>query len=53
MLVLFCAIGDFDIASYADDYTPHAFSLEVDIELKKLRSYKIKIFKWFHNNRLK
>ena len=50
---LFFGIGDLDIASYADDNTPYTFSSELDVALKKLRSYTIKIFKWFHNNRLK
>ena len=30
-----------------------ALSSELDVSLKKLRSYTIKIFEWFHNNRLK
>ena len=30
-----------------------ALSSELDVALKKLRSYTIKIFEWFHNNRLK
>ena len=50
---LFYGIGDLDIASYADDNTPYTFSSELDVALKKLRSYTIKIFEWFHNNRLK
>ena len=50
---LFFGIGDLDIASYADDNTPYTFSSELDVALKKLRSYTIKIFEWFHNNRLK
>ena len=49
---LFFGIGDLDIASYADN-TPYTFSSELDMSLKKLRSYTIKIFEWFHNNRLK
>ena len=39
--------------SYADNYTPQTFSSELDVALKKLRSYTTKIFEWFHNNRLK
>ena len=50
---LFFGIGDLDIASYADDNTPHTFSSELDVALKKLRSHTIKIFEWFHNNWLK
>ena len=50
---LFFGIGDLDIASYADDNTPYTFSSELDVALKKLRSYTIKIFERFHNNRLK
>ena len=50
---LFFGIGDLDIASYADDNTPYTFSSELDVALEKLRSYTIKIFEWFHNNRLK
>ena len=46
-------VGDLDIASYADDNTSYTFSSEFDVALKKLRSYTIKIFEWFHNNRLK
>ena len=50
---LIFGIGDLDIASYADDNTPYTFSSELDVALKKLRSYTMKIFKCFHNNRLK
>ena len=50
---LFFGIADLDIASYADDNTPYTFSSELDVALKKLRSYTIKIFEWIHNNRLK
>ena len=51
---LFFGIENLDIAScYADDNTPCTFSSELDVTLKKLRSYKIKIFEWFHNNLLK
>ena len=50
---LFFRTGDLDIASYADDNTPYTFSSEPDVALKKLRSYSVKIFEWFHNNRLK
>ena len=32
---------------------PYTFSSELDVALKKLRSYTMKIFEWFHNNRLK
>ena len=31
----------------------YTFSSELEVALKKLRSYTIKIFEWFHNNRLK
>ena len=37
-------IGDLDITSYADGNTPYTFSSELDVALKKLRSYTIKIF---------
>ena len=53
---LFYGIGDLDIASiasYAGDNTPYTFSSELDVTLKKLRSYTIKVFEWFHNSRLK
>ena len=50
---LFFGTGDLDIVSYADDNTPYTFSSELDLALKKLRSYTVKIFEWFHNNRLK
>ena len=50
---LFFGSGDFDIASYADNNMPYTFSSELDLALKKLRSYAIKIFEWFHSNRLK
>ena len=50
---LFFGSGDLDIASYADNNMPYTFSSELDLALKKLRSYAIKIFEWFHNNRLK
>ena len=47
---LFFGIGDLDIASYADDNMPYTFSSELDVAMKKVRSYTIKIFEWFHNN---
>ena len=50
---LFFGIGDLYIASYADDNTPYTVSSEFDVALKKLRSYTIKVFEWFYNNRLK
>ena len=50
---LFFGIVDLDIVSYADDNTPYTFSSELDVGLKKLSSHTIKIFEWFHNNRLK
>ena len=51
---LFFGIGDLDIASYADDNTPYyTFSSELEVTLKKLRSYTVKIFERFYNNRLK
>ena len=50
---LFFGIGDLDTASYADDNTPYTFSSALDVALKKLRSYTIRIFEWFHNNWLK
>ena len=50
---LFFGIGDLGIASYADDNTPYTFSSELDVALKKVRSYTTKIFEWFHNYRLK
>ena len=50
---LFFVIGDLDIVNYADDNTPYTFSSELDLALKKLRSYTIEIFEWFHSNRLK
>ena len=42
-----------DIASFADDNTPYTSFSELDVAFKKLRSYTINIFEWFHNNRLK
>ena len=50
---LFFGIGDLDIDGYADDNTPYTFSSELDVSLKKLRRYTIKISEWFHNNRPK
>ena len=41
------------MGSYVDDNTPLTFSSRLDVVLKKLRSYTIKTFEWFHNNRLK
>ena len=41
-MILFCGIGNLDIASYADNNTPYTFSSELDVALKKLRSYIIK-----------
>ena len=49
---LIFGIGDLNIASYAGDITPYTFSSELDLALKKLKSYTIKIFEWFHENRL-
>ena len=50
---LFFSIRDLDIASYAADNAPYTFSSELDMILKKLSSYTIKLFKWFHKNHLK
>ena len=50
---LFFGIGDLDLTSYVDNNTPYTFSSELNVALKKLRNYTIKIFEWFHNNRLK
>ena len=50
---LFFSITDLEIASYAADNAPYTFSSERDMVLKKLRSYTIKLFKWFHKNHLK
>lgn len=44
---LFFGIEDLDIASYADNNTPYTFSSELDVALKKPRSYTIKIFQIF------
>ena len=49
----FFRIGDLDIAIYAADNTPYTLSSEFEVALKKLKSYTIKNFEWFHNNRLK
>ena len=51
--ILFFGIPDLDIANYANDNTSYTFSSELDVVLTKLRSYTMKIFEWFHNNRLK
>ena len=32
------------MANYVDDNTPYTFSSEIDVTLKKLRSYTIKTF---------
>ena len=48
---LFFGIGDLNIASFADGNTPYyTFSSELDVTLKKLWNYTIKIFERFHNN---
>ena len=47
---LFFGIWDLDIASHADDNTPYTFSSELEVTLKKLRIYTIKIFEWFYKN---
>ena len=49
---LFFRIGDLGKASYADDNMPCSFSSELDVLMKNLRSYTIKFFQWFHDNRL-
>ena len=49
---LFFRIGDLGIASYAYDNMPCSFSSELDMVMKNLRSYTIKFFQWFHDNRL-
>ena len=41
---LFFEMGDLDVASYADDNTPYTFPSELDVTLKKLRSYTTKFF---------
>ena len=43
-LIYFFGIGDLDITSNADDNTPYTFSSELDVALKKLRNYTIKVF---------
>ena len=48
---LFFCIEDKD--SYTDDNIPYTLSSELDVALQNLRSYAIKIFQRFHNNRLK
>ena len=50
---LYFGIGDLDRTSYADNNTSYTFSSELDVALKRLRSYTIEIFKWFPNSRLK
>ena len=52
-MISFFGTGDLDIASYAHDNTQYTFSSELNVTLKKLRSYTIKVFEWFHKNRLK
>ena len=42
---LFFSIRDLDIASYAAYNAPYTFSSELDMILKKLSSYTIKLFK--------
>ena len=41
-MIFFC-IGDLDIISCADDIKPYIYSSEIDVTLKKLQSYTIKI----------
>ena len=50
---LFFRIGDLQMTSFAEDNTPFTFTSKLDVALKKLMSYTIKISEWFHNNRLK
>ena len=35
------------MVNYADDNTPCPFSPELDIALRRLKNYSIKIFEWF------
>ena len=49
---LFFKIGDLDKASYADDNMPYTFHSELQVALKKLRSYIIKIFDLFNKKQL-
>ena len=41
-VIYFFGIGNLDITSYADNNAPYTFSSELDVALKKLRSYIIK-----------
>ena len=50
---LFFGIWDLDIAGHADDNTPYTFSSELEVTLKKLRIYTIKIFEWFYKSGFK
>ena len=42
-----------DIASYADDNTPHASSSNLDTLINKLEESTNNLFQWFRNNHMK
>ena len=50
---MFCDINDCDIASYADDNTPYASSLNLDVVINKSEESTNKLFQWFRNNHMK
>ena len=50
---MFNYIDDCDIASYADDNTPHASSSNLDTLINKLEESTNNLFQWFRNNHMK
>ena len=50
---LFLFTNGIDLASYADDNTPHATSSKTNLAIEKLEQYSDSLFTWFQNNRMK
>ena len=53
MCDMFYDINDCDIASYADDNTPYASSINLDAVINKLEESTNNLFQWFRNNHMK
>ena len=50
---MFSDIDDCDIASYADDNTPYASSINLDALINKIEECTNNLFQWFRNNHMK
>ena len=50
---MFSDIDDCDIASYADDNTPYASSINLDALINKIEQCTNNLFQWFSNTHMK